>query len=101
MLNTQKNILNSSPPFLMQTAIQEWMLIESVSIDAEQYNLAIIEKNNGVFKKRTIQLAEPPFYIGAEIWELDYGATLMTLYHDSLVKHPAKKLWMEWLNIQA
>ena len=45
-----------------------------------------------------MQLSETPFHVGADVWELNYGATLMTLNHEVLNGHPAKQLWQEWLS---
>jgi len=98
MLITQKDILKSSPPFLMQSAKQEWLLIASITLLEASLNLVIIEKIDGCLSKRTMQLGETPFHVGADVWELNYGATLMTLHHESLLKHPAKLLWQEWIN---
>lgn len=98
MLITQKDILNSRPPFLMQAATQEWLLIESIALLENQLNLVIIEKIEGRFSKRILQLGETPFHVGADVWELNYGATLMTLNHATLSEHPAKLLWQEWLS---
>lgn len=98
MLITQKDILKSSPPFLMQTSTQEWLLIESIALLEDSCTLEIIEKIGGRFAKRTMQLGEVPFHVGADVWELNYGATLMTLNHEALKGHPATLLWQEWLS---
>lgn len=82
----------------MQSATQEWLLIESIVLFEDNLNLAIIEKIDGCFSKRAMQLGETPFHVGADVWELNYGATLMTLNHETLVEHPAKLLWKEWLS---
>lgn len=98
MLITQKDILKSRPPFLMQSATQVWLLIESFVLFEDNLNLAIIEKIDGSFSKRAMQISETPFHVGADVWELNYGATLMTLNHEVLNGHPAKQLWQEWLS---
>ncbi len=98
MLITQKGLLNSSSPFLMQTATRGWLLVESITLHEGVLKLAIIEKIEERFSKRIMQLDETPFYVGADVWELNYGTTLMTLNHETLAEHPAMLLWQEWLS---
>ncbi len=100
MLISKNDILQHKPPFLMLSATQEWLLVENISKNTDIYILNIVEKKDGKFHTRSIQLYEAPFYVGAYIWELNYGTTLMTLYHDTLDQHPAKTVWMEWLSIK-
>lgn len=98
MLITKKDLLNSRPPFLMKSAAGEWLLIEKIQSSAIGLNLTIIEKVDSKFCKRTIQLDEVPFYVGADVWELNYGATILALEDDSLKGHAANELWQEWVN---
>jgi hypothetical protein len=98
MLISQKDILEYNPPFLMRMANSTWQLVENVVLDEKNYCLTIIEKVDGDFTKRIIQLDEAPFYVGVEVWELNYGSTLMTLRHESLTNHPAKHVWQDYVD---
>lgn len=97
MLISQKDILESNPPFLMDLSNNTWQLVEQIALIEEQYHLTIIDKNDEGFFKRVMHLDEKPFHIGVGVWELDYGSTLMTLDHASLAEHPAKNMWQEYL----
>jgi hypothetical protein len=98
MLISQKDILECNPPFLMRLSNSAWQLVENVVLHEARYCLTIIEKIDGKFSKRLIQLDEAPFHVGEDVWELDYGSTLMTLRHESLTEHPAKQVWQDYLN---
>ncbi len=97
MLISDKDILISNPPFLLEFATNEWTLVSKISGSNNNLKLEIVERKNGVFSQRTLELNDPPFYVGADIWELEYGSRLMTLNHQSLIDHPARKIWKEWL----
>jgi len=97
MLITKKDISNQQGPLLMQIVNGDWQLVLSVKHE-NNFSIEIIEENNGEYSKRTISQDEPPFYVGADVWELNYGATLMTLNHETLVGHPAQQLWKGWLS---
>jgi len=97
MLPSKKDISNVQAPWLMQIANGDWQLVISVK-NANSFTIEILERNNGEFSKRMICQDEPPFYVGADVWELNYGATLMTLKHETLAGHPAQQLWTDWLS---
>ncbi len=97
MLNSPNNILDHNPPFIFVSANNEWLLIAKIEQVEGALNLKVVEKKNDTFSTRVIRLDETPFHVGAEIWELNYGATIKTLNHSSLVKHPATLLWQEWI----
>ncbi len=97
MLISKKNILECNPPFLMELPNNKWQLVGQITLVGERYSVTIIEKDDGNFTKRIINLDEAPFYVGEDVWELNYGSTLMTLNHKSLDDHPAKQLWQEYL----
>ncbi len=97
MLISDKDICKSNPPFLLQSATSEWTLVSKISGSNNNLKLAIVERKNGGFSQRTLELNDPPFYVGADVWELEYGSRLMTLNHPSLIDHPARKIWKEWL----
>jgi len=96
MLNTQKDIASAALPLLMQSANGDWKLVIRVSLSEKKSDFHIVEKIQEVLDTRVISQTSPVFYVGAEVWELDYGATLMTLQHASLADHPANELWQQW-----
>ena len=97
MLSSNKDLSSSLPPFLLQSPDGDWKLVTKVNVADEACSLQIIEKKDQIFSTRTISQDAPAFYVGADVWELDYGASLMTLKHASLVNHPANLLWQQWL----
>jgi len=97
MLPTKKEISNQQVPLLMQITNSDWKLVLSVKYE-NNFEIEILERKNGEYLKRVISQDEEPFYIGADVWELNYGATLMTLNHETLAGHPAKQLWEDWLS---
>ena len=97
MLNSPKNILDHQPPFVFSSTNEEWRLIVKIEQVEGKINLMVVEKKNDTFNTRVISLDETPFHVGADVWELNYGATIMTLNHSSLDNHPAKQLWQEWI----
>ena len=97
MLISRKDILNGNPPFLMESATGEWAVISKITAFESRLKLEVVVRKSGAFIQRSFDVKNPPFYVGADVWELDYGSVLMTLSHPSLVEHPAKKIWEEWL----
>lgn len=96
MLTSKKDISTEDLPLLMQTANSDWKLVSNIITTSAGFSIEILEKNNGLFVERVISQPEPPFYVGAGVWELNYGATLMTLCHETLKEHPASQLWQDW-----
>ena len=79
----------------------DWFLVtEIIKADSIQ-KLVIVYRKDDEFKQRCVDIAEPLFYVGADVWELEFGSILMTLEHPTLLDHPAMKLWMEWLNFKS
>jgi hypothetical protein len=97
MLISKKVIHNTTPPFLFLSAMKKWNLVSKISETYSCLRLELIENKNGVFNLRYLNLNEVPFYVGADIWELEYGSVLMTLNHPSLHDHPAITLWEQWI----
>ncbi len=97
MLNAQRDIANAKLPLLMQSSNGDWSLVVKVTIGEAKYNFHIVERLQEELTSRIISQQAAPFYIGADVWELDYGATLMTLHHASLTNHPANELWQQYL----
>jgi len=97
MLASKKELLNCSPPFLMKLVTGEWSLVVKISNLNNMINLLIVQSENNGFMQRNFVIPEPPFYVGADVWELEYGSVLMTLKHPSLNNHPAKILWEKWV----
>lgn len=97
MLISDKDICKSNPPFLLQSATNEWTLISKISGSKHNLKLEIVERKNEEFSQRSLVLNDPPFYVGADVWELEYGSRLMTLNHPSLINHPAREIWKDWL----
>lgn len=97
MLISKKIIQKTNPPFLLLSATGEWALVLKVTETSNGLMLEVLESNNGEFVTRSINLNEEPFYVGADIWELEYGSVLMTLNHQSLYEHPAQTLWKQWV----
>lgn len=97
MLISKKDISTIQPPLLMQSSNGSWKLVLK-TVANETFDIEILEKENEEFIKRVISQDEPPFYVGEDVWELNYGATLMTLNHEALKEHPANQLWEDWCN---
>jgi len=97
MLISKKNILECNPPFLMHLSNSKWQLVEQIALIDNRYHLTVMEKESESISKRVIYLDEAPFHVGEDVWELNYGSTLMTLNHESLAGHPAKQMWQEYL----
>jgi len=97
MLVSKKGIHNANPPFLLRSATGKWTLVSKITETENCLKLEVVEIKNGNFSMRFISLNEQPFYVGADIWELEYGSVLMTLNHSSLNDHPAQTLWEQWI----
>lgn len=100
MLASKKDISTADFPLLMQASNGDWSLVSKISTSSAGVSFEILEKRNGKYAKRSISQLEPPFYVGADIWELNYGTTLMTLNHKTLEAHPARQLWQDWKETQ-
>jgi len=96
MLISKKDIASIPPPLLMQTPSGNWQLVQKIKTGTT-FDIEILERKNNEFITHVISQDEPPFYVGEDVWELNYGATLMTLNHESLATHPAHQLWKDWL----
>ncbi len=96
MLNSQQDIASAKLPLLMQSSNGDWKLVIKVTIGETQYDFHIVDSSQEELSSRIISQQAAPFYVGADVWELDYGATLMTLHHASLSNHPANELWQQW-----
>ena len=97
MLISKKSIHNVNPPFLLCSAKGKWTLVSKITETEKGLKLEVVENKNRKFCMRFIYLNEQPFYVGADIWELEYGFVLMTLNHTSLDDHPAQTLWEQWI----
>ncbi len=95
MLISQKDINNTRPPFIMLMSTGNWELV--VKLLSIEYNLKLNVVDREGLTTRLIELNEKPFYVGAGIWELEYGTRLMTLSESSNTSHPAYTLWEKWL----
>ena len=98
MLLSKKNIFETNPPFLMEMANGNWLLIANITQEDDSIQLKVIEEKTKALVTRDIIINQEPFYVGADIWELEYGSKLMTLSHTTLSKHPANDLWEKWLS---
>lgn len=96
LLPSNKNILNALPPFLMKHPDGKWSLVIRITKSDNSLELIILHLDECTFTQRKILLTTPPFHVGADIWELDYGSVLMTLSHPTLSSHPATSLWQRW-----
>ena len=96
LLISQKNILEFKQPFLLVHPAADWLVVIVISNAVNGLKLTILEEADNTFKKREINIYTVPFYVGADIWELDYGTVLMGLNHSTLVDHPAINLWKRW-----
>ena len=96
MLPSTKDIFETKPPYLLEHPAGDWSLvIEILNVDKGLKLTSLFLKNNK-FLQRDIIIDEPPFYVGADVWELEYGTILMTLDHPTLSEHPAKTMWNKW-----
>ena len=98
MLITKKELTKEYVPMLMVSAQGTWKLVIDILRDRNEWQLCLLETRDNEFVTRKVKVTEEPFYVSSEIWELDYGTTLMTLQHETLTNHPALKLWQAWLD---
>lgn len=97
MLNQRIDITEVKPPFLLSNSDNSWHIVISIhKLGADHYQLSCVEKQNNKFNQYTKTISESPFYVAEHIWELTYGSEIKTLLDDSLIDHPARKLWNEW-----
>ena len=80
----------------MEHPAGDWSLVININKVNEGLNLNVLYMDNDQFLQRDILIDVPPFYVGADVWELDHGSVLMTLKHPSLSEHPAKIMWEKW-----
>ena len=81
----------------MEFPTGEWSLVTAIIDKDNSQKLVIVYRKDDEFKQRIVELSEPLFYVGADVWELEFGSILMTLDHPTLFDHPAIKLWYKWL----
>lgn len=97
MLNQRIDIAEVAPPFLLSFADNTWHLVVSIKkVSANHYQCECRKKQQDSFISYTKDIAEAPFHVAENIWELSYGGEIMTLLDNSLNNHPAKQLWSEW-----
>jgi len=98
MLNQRIDIIEIKPPFLLSNSDNSWHLVISIrKLEVSHYQLSCVEKQNNQLSEYITTISESPFYVAENIWELAYGSEIKTLLDDSLIDHPARKLWDEWL----
>ena len=98
MLPSKKEISESSPPYLLKHPNGDWSLVTKVIDSKKGQKLVLLYIKNNKFKQREVEIKEPLFYVGADVWELEFGSILMTLDHPTLFNHPAMTLWKQWQN---
>ncbi len=75
-----------------------WHLITSIQkTDAQTLLCQCVNSKDRKLNKYTRELKEIPFHVAEGVWELEYGAQIMTLLHPSLDTHPARGVWEMWL----
>jgi len=97
MLPSIKDILKCNPPYLLQYPSGDWSLVIKIVQFNGNLKLTILDMESDNFTQRNITLIEPPFYVAANVWELEYGSVVMTLDHPTLLDHPAKNIWDKWI----
>lgn len=97
MLNQRKDITEAKPPLLLSNSDDSWHLVISVAkLEADNYELTCVQKQNDTFNQYTKILSESPFHVAENIWELGYGSEIKTLLDETLKNHAASVLWSEW-----
>ena len=97
MLNQRKDILSARPPLLLVLSNGDWHLIARIKKTGQQtFVCDCVRKSAEAFEQYQRRIEEMPFHVAADIWELEYGAQIMTLMHESLRDHPARMLWQDW-----
>ena len=97
MLITQKDINDAQAPFILENPTGDWKLVVNILRTENQFTVEVVDSNQSELSIRTIELEDVPFYVGADIWELEYGTRLIKLDRKSEPLHPAYKLWKKWL----
>ena len=100
MLPSKKDISESNPPYLLKYPTGEWSLVSEIIYENSMQKLKIVYLKAGEFKQRVLEVESPLFYVGADIWELEFGSILMTLDHPTLHDHPAMNVWNQWLSLK-
>jgi hypothetical protein len=80
----------------MDHSAGDWSLVIYISKVDNGLNLTILSLKDNKYIQRNLLITVPPFYVGADIWELEFGSTLMTLDHPVLLEHPARIMWDKW-----
>jgi len=97
MLNQHIDITEAKPPFLLSNADGSWHLVISLAkLEADNYELTCVQKQNDTLNQYKKSLSEPPFHVAENIWELGYGSEIKTLLDETLKNHAASDLWSEW-----
>ena len=101
MLNQRIDITTATPPLLQVMPDNSWHIILRVEqVTDHTLKCSCLKEDEGVAKQFSCELSEAPFHVGADIWEMSYGVQIMTLMHESLCDHPARRLWQRWQSQQ-
>ena len=98
MLPSIKNICECKPPFLLKHSTGDWSVIIKILDNDKELRFITLYTDNNEYLQSNFTTSEKPFYVGADIWELNFGSVIMTLSHPTLTKHPATKLWHDWVS---
>lgn len=99
MLDHDRDILSSKPPFLVLFANNAWKV--AIELLPHPQGIAIIEPFSDGDKDSAVIIPGTPWHVGDNVWEFDYATQIMTLDHPNYHKHPAWQLWLYWLQHQA
>ena len=95
MLIRHEDILQHSMPMLLVSAGSSgFAVVASIQLNEDgQYNARIIQETENGLCDQWLLLESPPFHIGDEVWELDYGQQILSIRD---TEHGAWEIWREW-----
>jgi hypothetical protein len=99
MLMTPKDIFaESTPPYLIVLGDGSWRVAREIV--PHQDGVGFLEPFADDASQAMLSGVLPgsPWHVGDDVWELDYNAQIMTLDHPHYRKHPAWRLWLQWLS---
>ena len=95
MLISQQDIhLQSMPMLLLLPGSSAYRVIVSMDTNENRlFSIQVIDYDESELGTKWITFESYPFYVGDEVWELDYGHRIVSI-RDS--NHSAWQIWRKW-----
>lgn len=98
MLATPLDIYSIEPPFLILLGDGSWRVARALFPFEDGVGYIEPFADGASEQAPSGVLPGRPWHVGDQVWELDYNAQIMTLDHPHHRKHPAWRLWLQWLS---